>query len=125
MTEKQTQAETKPKLEVGKEYLVSLYPIAIGVRAKYLGHKDKEIPYIATDFFVFEENGEKNYILMEDNWMREIEGRITYTPISSSVVDKITEKDLKEEQDEKLMRHIDKQTFSKLLKILRDLGEDI
>jgi hypothetical protein len=64
---------TKPKLNIGGQYPVQLYPEETKVNAKYLGLSDKE------HIFSFEFGGEEMYALLEDKRMcKKEDGTISY-----------------------------------------------
>jgi len=128
----QPQIETKPKLEKGKEYELELYPTEKKVKARYLGHSKREYDgksFIDDNVFVFDDGGKRTYAFVDNHWMIEDKGAITYTSVSSASIRRTTEKYLKEEFPNmgttKEALEGSKREASRLLKILRDLGEDI
>ena len=128
----ESQIETKPRLEKGKEYKLELYPSNKKVKAKYLGYSKREYNgkgFIDDNVFVFDDTGKRTYAFVDNHWMIEEEGIITYTSVSSAPIRRATEKYLKEEFPNmgttKEALEGNKREASRLLKILRDLGEDI
>jgi len=123
---------TKPKLKKGREYIVEFYPGVQRVKAKYLGYSEREYKrkkHIDDHFFVCDEDGKKTYVSMSHHWMVEEEGVLTYNSLSSAPVGKFTERYLKEELPNigttEEVKRSHKEHASKLLNILRGLGEDI
>ena len=71
----------KPKLVVGEEYQVELYPSGEKRSAKYLGVNEKD------HIFSIQEEKDIAYVILNDHWIIEAEGFLTYKPISSASVD--------------------------------------
>ncbi len=101
----------KPKLEKGQRYSVELYPKKESVEAAYLGFSK------STGKHIFQTRQKKSrlFLLLDDIWIMEEEGKVTYKPVSTSVVEKIATDDFKDFSDEEK---------SKLLKIIMDSGVD-
>ena len=110
----------KPKLEVGKEYLVELYPRTIRVNAKYLGQTNLK-GQNKKHFFVSE--GETYHPLL-DRWMIQDEkGFLTYTPQTSLGILSITKQEIVEHS--KSDNENDRKFGDGLLKALNSLGENL
>ncbi len=126
----------KPELELGREYKIDLYPFGKAlieegraIEARYRGYVDKG-PYLNKHVFVSEnENGEKIYHFFSEHWTCEIRGIITYPCVSSASTESYSESYFKEELPKRLEKDTTyKDTWerkSKLLEILRELGEQI
>jgi len=97
----------KPKLEKGKTYRVEQYPEEEILESIYLGLSERE------HVFKIKSNG---FIIAEDHWIMEANGIITYMPISSSGIRKLTKDSIQIFSD---------QEKSRLLKILADVGSQL
>ena len=93
----------KPELEKGKEYEVELYPKIERVKATYVGGR------LSKQVFKETKGSAVWYIFLDNNWIKEINGIITYKSISSFSVARVGKGQLEE--------------ISKLIDILNELGE--
>ena len=82
-----TQTRETPKLEAGEEYDVQLYPKEEKKKAKYLGILGKD------HFFSFT-GDERGYIIMDDHWLTNNDGTLSYLEISSAAVFSFTISDM-------------------------------
>lgn len=107
-------------LSKGSEYTIKPYWRDIKVRAKYVGNYlgNKKSKSGSIHVFVFEENGEKRYAFMRENFIAEEDGTIAYT-VNLSFPPRILTKDI---PDPKAKVGTER---SKLIKILNDLGEKL
>lgn len=110
-----TETREKPKLEVGKEYEIELYPGEEKKKAKYLGILGKDHFFRFTGDKRIED--EREYIIMDDQWLTEDDGSLSYLEISSKPVFSFTVSDMNSKLDHGKREVL---TYN-----LRQLGEDI
>ena len=108
------------KLIKGQEYDVQHYPSKVTSGTEYIGNKKMTIGTgcFFLHVFKFKENNEKRYIFMDEHWIDEEDGVITYN-INSSTPVRILSKDIPDPKANV------KTERSKLLEILKNLGEEI
>ena len=75
-----TDEKPRLKFEEGKNYSIELYPTQKIVEAIY----DKE--HNTTHIF----QSEEDYVLVDNHWVKERDGKITYSPFSSAPIQRIS-----------------------------------
>jgi len=114
-------SEIKPTLAKGRNYQIKGYPKSdIQLTARYLGNGVLE-GFGENHVFVEEEKDNRTYVFMNDHWLREIDGFLTYSPISSSSLLFITSKQIKELPEPS---KLDRRKIS-LINLLNSLGESL
>jgi len=110
----------KPALEQGKEYVLEGHPEKdLHIKGTYSGAGNYE-GFGRYHVFVHRDKDHTTYILADDHWLREIDGTLTYTPVSSFSILFITDEQIRQLPETKLDRR-----KSALTKLLNELGEKV
>ena len=110
-----------PELVVGQEYKVAKYPDNESVKTTYIGKGNLERSGGLSHIFVNRTEDSRTYIIAEDHWLREINGVISYVPVSSFSIWFITNEQIR--QLPKLAK-LNKENKD-LVNLLHSLGEKI
>ena len=108
------------QLSAGEEYSIELYPKDEVVKAKYIGQGKLE--GFGNQHLFISEGKDKNYIAMNDYWLRKKDdGILTYAPISSFSTLRINKSGLGEMLDSENVHY--KNLGLRIIRFLENFGE--
>lgn len=111
----------RPELVVGRNYKVAPYPLGWHpMSAMYLGKENRVHIFISYNkFWQKDKEGERKYLFLNDNWIRDIKGIITYPLICSDSFFPLSKESIIEDT-ESSRRSSELSFFDKLEKIEKE-----